>query len=469
MFFDHQSGRQVHMKILIGSTPATGHLNPLLAIGHILIADGHEVAFLSGSVLRKRIEAIGATFYPLPPGADFDLRDFDSVCPELKTMTPGPEWLRTAMERIFVDTVPAQHEGLRHILQTFPADVIIADDMLFGVVPMLLGPRAKRPPIVLCGTSFLHWCRDDGAPHFVGLPPATTQAQREEYAAMYQEHDRLIYQPVADRLNRTLAEMRIGPLSMTLFDSVVYLADVYLQLTVPSFEFPREIPSSVHFVGTPPLIPNQAPLPPWANELDGSRKVVLVTQGTVANHNFGLVVAPTLQALANESDLLVVATAGGRPIEAIPGPIPQNARLAQYLPFEWVLPKTDVFVTNGGYGSVNQAMSFGIPLVAAGLTEDKADVNARVAWSGVGINLGTNAPTPQAIREAVRAVLDKPNYRARASVMAEEFDDMNTRSEILRIVSQIGRRTNEVGSRQVVMSSKWTERVRGRTARRASS
>jgi UDP:flavonoid glycosyltransferase YjiC (YdhE family) len=94
-------------------------------------------------------------------------------------------------------------------------------------------------------------------------------------------------------------------------------------------------------------------------------------------------------------------------------------------------------VTNGGYGSVNQAMSFGIPLVTAGLTEDKADVNARVAWSGVGIDLATNEPTPQALREAIRTVLDKPNYRSRASLMADEFDGIDTRSEILRIISQV--------------------------------
>ena len=220
-----------------------------------------------------------------------------------------------------------------------------------------------------------------------------------------------------------------------------------MQLTVPSFEFPRDIPPSVHFVGTLPIIPNQAPLPSWAHELDGSRKVVLVTQGTVANHNFGLLIAPTLAALANEPDLLVVATAGGRPIDAIPGPIPGNARLASYLPFEWVLPKVDVFVTNGGYGSVNQAMSFGIPLVTAGLTEDKADVNARVAWSGVGIDLATNEPTPQALREAIRTVLDKPNYRSRASLMADEFAGIDTRSEILRIVSQVSQSSDEDGLR----------------------
>ena len=78
------------MKILIASTPATGHLNPLLAIGHILIAESHEVAFLSGSALRSRIEGIGAPFHAFPAGADFDLRDILSVALELKDIPPGP-------------------------------------------------------------------------------------------------------------------------------------------------------------------------------------------------------------------------------------------------------------------------------------------------------------------------------------------------------------------------------------------
>jgi UDP:flavonoid glycosyltransferase YjiC (YdhE family) len=164
---------------------------------------------------------------------------------------------------------------------------------------------------------------------------------------------------------------------------------------------------------------------------------VLVTQGTVANHNFGLLVAPTLAALANEPDVLVVATAGGRPVDAIPGPIPPNARVAGFLPFEWLLPRVDVLVTNGGYGSVNQAMSFGIPLVTAGLTEDKADVNARIAWSGVGLDLATNEPTPEALRKAVRTVLDRPTHRERAAQMAAAFARIDTRSEILRIIGEV--------------------------------
>jgi MGT family glycosyltransferase len=427
------------MKILMCSTPATGHFNPLLAVGHVLMADGHELVVLSGSWLRNRIERAGAQFRALPGCADFDFRNIATLAPELAELPPGCEWLRIAVGRLFIDPIPDQHMGLQQVLQDFPADVVLGDDMFFGVLPMLLGRRSERPAVALCGTSFLHWCRDDGAPHFLGLPPATSRTELERYAAIADEFERLTNGPSVEHLNRQLHELAVGPISLPLFDSVVGLADAYMQLSVPSFEFPRKIPTTVNFIGTPPIIAKQAPLPPWANDLDGSRKVVLVTQGTVANHNFDLLVAPTLAALANEPDVLVVATAGGRPVETIPGPVPSNARVASYLPFEWLLPKVDVLVTNGGYGSVNQAMSFGIPLVTGGTTEDKADVNARVAWSGVGIDLATNEPTQTALREAVRTVLDTPRYRARAAAMADEFRTIDTRSEILRVINQVVR------------------------------
>jgi MGT family glycosyltransferase len=425
------------MNILFASTPATGHINPLLAIVLMLRAEGHNITFLTGSAFRDRIENSGAKFASLQGRADFDGRDFLAVAPELKDIPPGLEWFRVAIERIFVDSLPAQHQGLLQALEECQAEVIVGDDMFFGVLPMLLGSRSKRPPIVLCGTSFLHLAREDGAPNFLGLPPATSEEQRRQYADIARTYDEAVDQPSLLSLNKALLSLGVSSVSVPLFHSVVELADAYLQLSVPRFEFPRQIPASVHFVGTPPIIPGQAQLPPWAHELDGSRKVVLVTQGTVANHNFGLLIAPTLTALANEPDVLVVATTGGRPVDAIPVTVPSNARVASFLPFEWLLPRVDVLVTNGGYGSVNQAMSYGIPLVTAGMTEDKADVNARVAWSGVGLNLATNEPTQEALRTAVRTALDRPAYRMRASQMADEFARIDTRSEILSIIKQV--------------------------------
>jgi UDP:flavonoid glycosyltransferase YjiC (YdhE family) len=108
-----------------------------------------------------------------------------------------------------------------------------------------------------------------------------------------------------------------------------------------------------------------------------------------------------------------VVSTGGRPVETLPQPLPlpANVRAASYLPYDRLLPLTDVFITNGGYGGVHYAMEHGVPLVVAGLTEDKVEVTARVAWSGVGVNLKTNAPTPERIRAAVREVLAHPRYR----------------------------------------------------------
>jgi UDP:flavonoid glycosyltransferase YjiC (YdhE family) len=145
-------------------------------------------------------------------------------------------------------------------------------------------------------------------------------------------------------------------------------------------------------------------------------------------------IAPTLAALANEPDVLVLATTGGKTDSMIPGSIPANARVAEFLPFERLLSKVDVAVTNGGYGTVNLALQAGIPLVVAGLTEDKADITTQVAWTGAGVNLAMNQATPEAVRNGVRAVLDKPIYRDHAQRLAAEFATYDTPAKVLQLV-----------------------------------
>ena len=77
-------------------------------------------------------------------------------------------------------------------------------------------------------------------------------------------------------------------------------------------------------------------LPYWWAGLDYPLPVVHVTQGTVANANLGQLLVPALRALAGE-DVLVVAATGGRPLAALTaalgGPLPANARVAEFLPY----------------------------------------------------------------------------------------------------------------------------------------
>jgi UDP:flavonoid glycosyltransferase YjiC (YdhE family) len=148
---------------------------------------------------------------------------------------------------------------------------------------------------------------------------------------------------------------------------------------------------------------------------------VHVTQGTIDNADLGRLIAPTLRALADD-DVLVVATTGGRPVEeverALGGALPANARVAEFLPYDRLLPLCSAVVTNGGFGGVQRVIAHGLPLVVAGSTEDKPEVAARVAWAGCGRNLRTGTPRPDAIRRAVRDVLTTPSYRARSRELA---------------------------------------------------
>ncbi len=77
------------------------------------------------------------------------------------------------------------------------------------------------------------------------------------------------------------------------------------------------------------------------------------------------------------------------------------------------LPHVDVMVSNGGFGSVQLAIAHGVPMVVAGTSEDKKEVTAHVGWSGMGINLRTNRPSPTAVAEAVNEVLNEPKFRER--------------------------------------------------------
>jgi MGT family glycosyltransferase len=209
-----------------------------------------------------------------------------------------------------------------------------------------------------------------------------------------------------------------------------YLPDLVLQLSVDALEFQRtDMPDHIKFVG--PVLPKASPnfhLPEWWNELDGSKPVVLVTQGTVANTDLNELIRPTLEGLSNEDVIVIAAT--GRPVDELTTPVLANAKVISFIPFLEVLPKVDLFVTNGGYGGVNQALSMGVPLVVAGDTEDKAFVASRVAWTGAGISLGTSRPTSREVRSAVCEVLRDQTYRHHARRLQNRFADYDTLDHI---------------------------------------
>jgi UDP:flavonoid glycosyltransferase YjiC (YdhE family) len=103
-----------------------------------------------------------------------------------------------------------------------------------------------------------------------------------------------------------------------------------------------------------------------------------------------------------------------------------------------LLPRTSVMVTNGGYGGVQLALSYGVPLVVWGTTEDKPEVAARVAWSGAGLRLSRlHVPRAKEVRRAVREVLTVPCYRRSARALADQYAGMDAVARVVSLIEQL--------------------------------
>ncbi|WP_433514770.1 glycosyltransferase [Nonomuraea sp. CA-143628] len=398
-------------KILVAATPVHGHVAPLLTIAADLVRRGHEVTVLTGARFKDRTEAVGAFFTALPEEADYDERYMDQEFPERNLFSPGPAQLGFDVKHIFGDPIPAQYAALRSLLADFPATAVITDNLFVGALPLSMASEpGTRPISVAVGIS----------PPF---PATGWMPELHEDAQQYMEK-------VFESIGVTLPGF--------VLTSLMTAPDHFLQLTVPGFEFPRDdLPSSFRFVGplpSPPVGPFERPS--WWKELSDGRPVVVTTQGTFANVNLEELVIPTVRALADSDALVVAATArpsGAEEVRAIMGNVPDNARLADFIPFDLLLPHADVLVTNGGYGGVHAALRHAVPLVVAGATEDKPLIAARVEWSGTGVDLGTGQPDAAAVRTAVDAVLSTPSYRTRARELREEF----TRFDALESISEL--------------------------------
>jgi MGT family glycosyltransferase len=422
------------MKVLLVSSPVTGHVNPMVVAARILKDAGHTVAFYTGGLFREKIESIGVRFFPLPTDVDHDMRDIGATFPEWTELSGIPR-LVYGMKALFVDTIPSQFRGLKAVLREFTPDLIMHETSFCGMLPLLQGPRFLRPPSVYLGISTLQLAREDGAPWGSGLPPATNATQMEEYTVIAQKVDEDLTNPVREHADRVLREMGVDGLPAPLFESMAMLSDLIIQPCTPGFEFPfHNRDGRVRFIGA--LMPEgTGDVPSQVKKAKkAGKKVILVSQGTVANDDLGKLLAPAIQAFGDREDFLILVTTGGKPIEMIPCPLTKNTIASRFLGFREILPDVDVLVAFASYGTVTQALSFGVPMVVTGLGEDKPEVGSRVAWTGSGIYLRTDTPSVEDVREAVDRVLSSETYKSRAKELSDEFATHDAASELPQLL-----------------------------------
>lgn len=406
-------------RFLVGTIAAAGHVNPALPIVQRLVEQGHQVWWYTGRGLKDKVETTGARHVPIQRGIDLTLPDaIPTEWLARRDALTGVNQFKFYLKHGFIDAAVTQLQDLTDILAKFPADVLLCDVFFLGMSWL---HEQTGLPWAAFGMSALPFCSRDTAPFGLGLPPDTSLLGRVRTNGLNWLAKNLLMKDVTVYLDQVRQNIGL-PAKQQDFFSAALSPFLYLQGTVPSFEYPRsDLPPQIHFTGTfiPPASDNFTP-PLWWSAIDQGVPVVFVTQGTVATDASNLIV-PTIEALATE-DVLVVVTTGGEPVDALKlKAMPANVRIEAFIPYVQLLPHMDVMVTNAGFNGVQIALANGVPMVTAGQTEEKPEICARVHWSGTGIDLKTSTPTPAQIKAAVNTILSTPKYRKNAQRLQQEI------------------------------------------------
>ncbi|MCW2984586.1 MAG: hypothetical protein JWR63_2156 [Conexibacter sp.] len=404
-------------RLLIATLPADGHLSPLLPLARELTARGHDVFWHTGARYRAKVEATGAAYLPMIDAWDIDAGNLDAQFPG-RAQTRGLARFKFDMREIFIKMVPDQIADLqRHVANVQP-DLLVAEPGC-AAAAAAVHERCGLPWATF-GIGALMMPSADAPPFGLGLRPRGGPLGRLRNRVLNCLIDRTVFRAVDGDYRAMSRAVGLEPNPGGLFASTLSPL-LYIHPSVPSFEYPRrDLPPQVRFAGPHlPAAPAETELPDWWDAmLADERPVVLVTQGTIATDPDELLL-PTLEALRDEP-VQVVAVTGG-PDPALLPSAPANARVARYVPFAALMPHVDVYVTNGGYGGLQFALSHGVPILSVGATEDKPELAARVAWSGVGIGMRAQRAQPAKVRAAVRRLLNEDGFAQRARAVAAEM------------------------------------------------
>jgi UDP:flavonoid glycosyltransferase YjiC (YdhE family) len=398
-------------------------------IGAHLNNAGHEVVMLTDDDHRGVVEQSGLTFERLDPAACVRSpaapSKVDRLLPELlRRYFLG----RSDIRATFIAPLAPQYRSLEKVVDAYAPDVILVDLAFTGVLPLLAA--TPRPAVVVCGVGPITLTSADTPPFGMAWQPKAGT----DYSGMHAVVNRILFRDIAKEFDTALREVG-GRCTVPLMDWP-RLADRLVQLTVTDFEYPRrDLAPNVEFVG--PVLPDGDAgfdEPPWWSDVVEAQTVIHVTQGTLDNGDLDQLIGPTVEAFADEDGVVVVATTGRRTDQRASFPVPPNAHVVEWLPYSALLPHVDVMVTNGGYGGVHHALSYGIPVVVAGESADKAEVAARVSYAGAGVNLTTAHPDPPQIAAAVRSVDD--GHRAAARHLGDRIAQTTPLQTIADVVAE---------------------------------
>jgi MGT family glycosyltransferase len=384
-------------KLLVYTSPARGHLYPLIPTLEELRLRGHDVAILTIASEVERMRALGFPAEPIAPA--IEAREID----DWKATSPPAALLAAC--RTFVDRGRHEIDDLRRAIERERPDVLFTDVNCWGAAA---AAETAGIPWAVFAPYFLP-IRAPGVPPWgLGLGPLGGLVGRVRDAVLWAIVN-VLYDRVRGDLNRLRTAAGVEPLRHVA--DFATRAPCIISYTAEPFEYSRRWPASVRLVG--PGIWEPAGETP-ASEGRDPRPLVLVTCST-EYQNDGRLIETALAALADEPVRVVATTASLDPADFS---APPNARVERFLPHGPLLAEAACVVCHGGMGITQKALSAGVPVCVVPFGRDQLEVARHVEVARAGTRLPTRRLSPDRLRRAVHdAIAMKPG----ALLVAEAF------------------------------------------------
>ncbi len=374
--------------VLIYTSPARGHLYPMLDVALALRAAGHRVVVQTLADERDRVTAEELEHRPIAAAIEaLPLRDFAHAKPMAQVRAAFDTWLARA---------PHEVADLRAAAADLAPDLLVVDANTWGAAAFA---EAERRP----WASFLPYAlpvasRD--TPAFgPGFAPPRHALDRLRDRAVWAALNGAVRKPLRG-LDALRADLGVPPIGT--YEGLLLRADALLYRTAVPFEYPRsDWPASVHAIG-PGLWAPPGEAPAWLADLPHPR--VLVSISTEFQDD-GAIVEAALAGLADGPGSVIVTTSALDPAR-FEAPH-DRVRIARTLPHAAVIPEVDVVVTHGGMGTTQRALAAGVPVCVVPWGRDQSESARRAEVSGAGTMLPRARLTPARLRAAVEGALGR--------------------------------------------------------------
>jgi MGT family glycosyltransferase len=349
------------------TTPARGHLYPLVGILAELARRGHRVKVWTLADEVDVVRGAGIEATAMDPAIEaLPLADWEARTPaQANAHTFGR----------FLARAPHEIDDVRRALDQENPDLLITDINAWGA------PAAAEASGVPWATfsPYFTWLPSPDVPAFgPGMKPMRGPVGRVRDVALAKAIGFDVDRRFLSDLNVVRATAGAGPLDH--IHDLWTRPPLLVYMTVPELEYPRRgWPDSFRFVGHCPWGPGADTTPDWLEDVD--RPLVLVTASTEYQADDALI-ATALEALAHEDVQVVATTAGNDPALFT---APQNARVERFVPHGPLLARAEVVVCHGGMGITQKALAAGVPLCVVGWGRDQLESGRRVEVAGAGV------------------------------------------------------------------------------------